>query len=106
MLDFENWYEQNILLSLMIFYEMPKHRLIYSLMELPIATPIAFLSGISSSHLLNYLVAAKTQMYSFKGEWIGSMRLNPQVWNTLDFTLLDGQKQFEISWKGSLGLIT
>ena len=88
MLDPENWYERDILLSLMIFYEMPKHRLIYSLMELPIAIPIAFLSGVSSAHLLNYLVAAKSQMYSFKGEWIGSMRLSLKVWNALDFTSL------------------
>ena len=44
-----------------------------SLIELAMATPITFLSGIAFAHLMNYLVMAKTQMYLFRGEWIGSV---------------------------------
>ena len=59
--------------------------MICSLMELAMATPITFLSGISFAHLMNYLVVARIQMYSFKGEWIGSARSSPKygmLWDT------------------------
>ena len=53
------------------------------------ATPIAFLSGIAFAHLINYLVMANTQMYPFKGEWIGSVKSIPQVWNVLGHSCLE-----------------
>ena len=59
------------------------------LMELAMATPIAFLSGIAFAHLINYLVMANTQMYPFKDEWIGSLKSSPQVWNALGHSCLE-----------------
>ena len=63
--------------------------MIRSLMELAMATRITFLSGISSAYLMNYLVVARIQMYLFKGEWIGSVRSRPQVWNALGHSCLE-----------------
>ena len=53
------------------------------------ATLIAFLSRIASAHLMNYLMAAKTRMYPFKGDWIGLVRSSPQVWNALGHSCLE-----------------
>ena len=46
-------------------------------MSLATTILIAFLESNYFTHLVNYLAAAKTQMYSFKGEWTGLMSFKP-----------------------------
>ena len=53
---------------------------------------LLFLSRIAFTHLVNYLVMVKTQMYLFKGEWIGLMRWSPQLWHTLETYVLKAYK--------------
>lgn len=50
--------------------------MIFFLMNLAIAIPNAFLSGVAYTYLMKYLVATRIQMYSFRGKWMGSMKLS------------------------------
>ena len=65
----------------------PKRNIIFFVKKLATELPIAFLMAITSTHLVNSLVATNIHVHHSEGGFIGPMKFSPQLWKTYEATI-------------------